>query len=130
MLQKAAAVFFSLLVSAACHAASGKAALPGTWVYASGESGGRSSAVYGQLKIEKNGKFEDNRRIGGIGGFRKGSWSATNDKLTLKFDDGKNTQTYGYSFGTRKDKKGGKDLETLLLRGNDLSFLLTRKAEQ
>jgi hypothetical protein len=100
--------------------------LYGHWVYASGESGGKSTAVYGDLKFTSDGKFDDSRRIGGIGGFRRGSFSVKGDQLTLKFDDGKNSQTYSFSFGTKRDKDG-KEFKTLLLRGNDLSFLLTKK---
>lgn len=100
--------------------------LSGHWVYASGESGGKSTAVYGDLKFTSDGKFDDSRRIGGIGGFRRGTFSVKGDQLTLKFDDGKNSQTYTFSFGTKRDKDG-KEFKTLLLRGNDLSFLLTKK---
>ncbi|HYE72441.1 MAG TPA: lipocalin family protein [Blastocatellia bacterium] len=100
--------------------------LYGHWVYASGESGGKTTAVYGDLKFTSDGKFDDSRRIGGIGGFRRGTFSVRGDQLTLKFDDGKNSQTYRFSFGTKRDKDG-KEFKTLLLRGNDLSFLLTKK---
>lgn len=100
--------------------------LYGHWVYASGESGGKSTAVYGDLKFTSDGKFDDSRRIGGIGGFRRGAFSVKGDQLTLKFDDGKNSQTYTFSFGAKRDKDG-KEFKTLLLRGNDLSFLLTKK---
>jgi hypothetical protein len=100
--------------------------LYGHWVYASGASGGRSTSVSGDLKISSDGKFDDSRRIGGIGGFRRGTFTVKGDQLTLKFDDGKNSQTYTISFGTQKDKTG-KEFKTLILKGNDLSFLLTKK---
>ena len=100
--------------------------LYGHWVYASGESGGKTTAVYGDLKFTGAGKFDDSRRIGGIGGFRRGTFSVKGDQLTLKFDDGKNSQTYSFSFGTKRDKDG-KEFKTLLLKGNDLSFLLTKQ---
>jgi hypothetical protein len=100
--------------------------LNGHWVYASGESEGRKASVYGDLKFTGNGMFDDSRRIGGIGGFRKGSYTVSGDKLTLAYDGGKNTQTYTFSLGTAKDKDG-KEFATLLLRGQGLSFLLTKK---
>ncbi len=104
----------------------GSQPLQGHWVYASGESEGSTTAVYGDLKLSADGTFEDNRRIGGIGGFRTGTFTVKGDQLTLSFDGGKNTQTYAFSFGTSKDN-AGKEFRTLLLKGTGLSFLLTRK---
>ena len=101
-------------------------AIVGHWVYASGESEGSTTAVYGDLKFNADGTFEDNRRIGGIGGFRKGTYAVKADQVVLTFDGGKNTQTYAISFGTQKDKSGI-ELQTLLLKGTGLSFLLTKK---
>jgi hypothetical protein len=98
------------------------------WVYASGESEGSTTAVYGDLKFTRDGKFEDSRRIGGIGGFRAGSFKVIGDKLTLTFDGGTNSQTYSFSFGTSKDRVG-KEFTTLLLRGQGLSFILTEKVD-
>jgi hypothetical protein len=118
-------LLFGLLFGIAAQAA-GKDSLYGHWKYASGESEGSTTAVYGDLKLRKDGSFEDNRRIGGIGGFRKGTFSVSGNRVTLKYDGGKSSQTYTYAFGTGKDRDG-KTFETLLLRGTGLSFLLTRK---
>ena len=118
-------LLLGLLFGATAQAA-GNDRLHGHWKYASGESEGSTTAVYGDLKLKKDGSFEDNRRIGGIGGFRKGTFSASGDRLTLKYDGGKSSQTYTFAFGTSKDRDG-KSFETLLLRGTGLSFLLTRK---
>lgn len=100
--------------------------LHGHWVYASGESEGSTTAVYGDLKLNQDGTFEDNRRIGGIGGFRKGKFRVAGDQLTLNFDGGKNSQTYAYSFDSSRDEDG-QEIKTLLLKGTGLSFLLTKK---
>ena len=75
-----------------------------------------------------DGTFEDSRRIGGILGYRKGTFSVSGSSLTLSFDGGSGSQTYAFSFGSAADG-GGKEFETLLLRGTGLSFLLTRKAD-
>jgi hypothetical protein len=106
--------------------AAGKASLQGHWKYASGESEGSTTSVYGDLKFRADGSFDDSRRIGGIGGFRKGSYSVSGDRLTLKYDGGKSSQTYTFAFGTSTDRDG-KAFQTLLLRGTGLSFVLTRK---
>jgi hypothetical protein len=100
--------------------------LVGHWVYASGESEGKTTSVSGDMKFTADGKFDDSRRIGGIGGFRKGTYAASGDKLTLTYDGGKGTQTYSFSFGKSKDV-AGKEFATLLLRGTGLSFVLTKK---
>ena len=118
-----AVIAITLFVNVAC-ARDGSDALHGSWYYASGESEGRTSSVSGDLKFTADGKFEDNRYIGGIGGFRKGSYRVSGDKLTLNSDNG-DTQTYRFSFGTTQS--GGKKVETLLLRGTGLSFILGRK---
>lgn len=123
----ALAVIVLTFVAPNAVADSGPAELQGHWVYASGESEGKTTAVYGDLKFAADGTFTDNRRIGGIGGFRKGTYDVSGDKLTLKFDGGKNTQTYTFSFGTSTDK-AGKTFKTLLLRGTGLSFVLTKKS--
>jgi hypothetical protein len=118
-------LLLGLLLGATAQAA-GKDRLAGHWKYASGESEGSNTAVYGDLKLKADGTFEDNRRIGGIGGFRKGSYSVSGERVTLKYDGGKSSQTYTFAFGTQQDRTG-KAFETLLLRGTGLSFLLTRK---
>jgi hypothetical protein len=100
--------------------------LHGHWIYASGESEGRTASVSGDLKFTPDGKFDDSRRIGGIGGYRKGTYKVSGDKLTLSYDGGKNSQTYVFSFGTSTDA-AGKSFTTLLLRGTGLSFVLTKK---
>jgi hypothetical protein len=119
------ALVLTLFLNAGCGGG-GSDRLHGTWLYASAESEGKSTSVSGTLTFAAGGKFEDTRYIGGIGGFRKGSYSVSGDKLTLTFDDGKGTQSFNFSFGTTNDSTG-KQIDTLLLRGSGLSYLLGRK---
>ncbi len=122
-----AVVLLGVMGGVSCSEAAGGEKLQGHWVYAQGESEGSTTSVSGDLKIAAGGTFEDNRRIGGIGGFRKGSYRVSGDAVTLTYDGGSSTQTYQFSFGSAVDSDG-KAVETLLLKGTGLSFLLTRQA--
>lgn len=118
---------FLLIFGGSACAGPAPTQLHGHWVYASGESEGSTTAVYGDLKFAADGTFDDSRKIGGIGGYRKGTYTVADDKLTLAYDGGQSQQTYTISFGTSTDTEGN-TFATLLLRGNSLSFLLTKKA--
>ncbi|MBI2571785.1 MAG: hypothetical protein HYV63_32650 [Candidatus Schekmanbacteria bacterium] len=109
-------------------AADGANQVYGHWAYASGESEGSTTHVSGDLKLHADGTFEDSRYIGGIGGFRKGTFTIEGEQLRLTFDEGGNTQTYAFTLGAASDADG-KQLDTLLLDGQGLSFLLTRKGD-
>lgn len=122
-----AGVLLGVIGGISCTEAAGDEKIQGHWIYASGESEGSTASVSGDLKIAAAGTFEDNRRIGGIGGFRKGSYRVSGDAVTLTYNGGSSAQTYRFSFGSAVDSDG-KPVETLLLRGTGLSFLLTRKA--
>ena len=122
----AIAMLSAVLLGVTACAGEGSAGLQGHWVYASGESEGSTTSVSGDLTFTAEGTFDDSRRIGGIGGFRKGTFSVSGDKVTLTYDKGKGSQTYAFSFGENADADG-KKFKTLLLRGTGLSFLLTRK---
>ena len=53
------------MVLSACSAFAGPD-ITGTWYFASGQTGGSTASVYGTLKLESSGEYEDSHRIAGI----------------------------------------------------------------
>lgn len=105
--------------------------LVGTWRFASGETDGASSAVYGTLKLEASSRYEDSHRIAGILTSSKGTWSVSGEKLTLTPDAGKGRpMTYITHIGPHKDKNG-KEFSGLTLKSpsGGLTFLLTKESK-
>lgn len=112
---------------AACSASGGED-LHGTWYFASGESDGKIVAVYGTLKLEASGRYEDSHRISGILTFSKGTYKAASGRLTLTPDAGTGLPI---SFTTHKGPhtdKDGKSFDALTLTGSSgLIFVLTQE---
>ena len=118
-----------LVAITACSA--GGDDLVGTWRFASGETDGASTAVYGTLKLEASRRYEDSHRIAGILTSSKGTWSVNGDKLTLTPDAGKGKpMTYSTHVGPHKDKDG-KEFSGLTLKSpsGGLTFLLTKESK-
>lgn len=119
-------VGFTALLSA-CSPSPG-ADISGTWYFATGQTGTSTTAVYGTLKLEPSGSYEDSHRIAGILTYSKGAYSVSGDKLNLVPEAGKGSPiTYTFALGEHQDKEG-KKFTGLTLKGNsDLTFLLTRE---
>jgi hypothetical protein len=111
----------------ACSASAG-ADLAGTWYFATGQTGDSTTAVYGTLKLEPGGNYEDSHRIAGILTSSKGTYTVNGDTLKLVPEAGKGKpMTYTFALGEHQDKEG-KTFTGLTLKGSsDLTFLLTRE---
>ncbi|HSI65121.1 MAG TPA: hypothetical protein VLE43_18485 [Candidatus Saccharimonadia bacterium] len=120
------AVGFSLIL-AACSASAG-ADISGTWHFATGQTGSSTTAVYGTLKLEPSGNYEDNHRIAGILTYTKGTYTVNGDSLKLVPEGGKsNPMTYTFALGEHQDKEGKKFTGLTLKGSSDLTFLLTKE---
>ena len=119
-----------LITITACSSGGGQH-LVGTWHFATGETDGYSSAVYGTLKLEASGSYEDNHRIAGILTFTKGSWSMSGDSLTLTPTAGTGSpMTYATHVGPHKDKEGKEFTALTLKASGGLTFMLTKESKQ
>jgi hypothetical protein len=123
------AIGFTVLL-AACSSSAG-ADISGTWYFATGQTGDSTTAVYGTLKLEPGGTYEDSHRIAGILTASKGTYSISGDKLNLVPDAGTGKpMTYTFALGEHQDKEG-KPFTGLTLKGSsDLTFLLTREKKK
>lgn len=85
-------------------------------------------AVYGTLKLEPTGAYEDSHRIAGILTFSKGSYSISGDVLKLTPEAGKGKpMSYTFALGEHQDKEGKKFTGLTLKGSSDLTFLLTKE---
>ena len=108
-------------------ATAGGGGLAGTWYYASGESDGANTAVYGTLKLGADGRYEQAQRINGSLLYSLGTWSGAGGNLRLTPDPGRGAvQNYSYYIGTQTDVEG-RAFEALTLRSTSLSLLLTKE---
>lgn len=123
------AVGFTLILTA-CTASAGPD-ITGTWYFATGQTGGSTTAVYGTLKLDPSGSYEDSHRIGGILTASKGTYTVSGDALNLVPVAGKGKpMTYTFALGEHQDKDG-KSFTGLTLKGStDLTFLLTREKKK
>lgn len=99
--------------------------LSGYWYYAQAESEGSTSSASGHLMLNADGTFEDNRYLGGVHGYRTGTFKVSGDTLTLK-DEGSGSQNFSFYVGAAKDSEDQK-ITTLTLKGTGISYLLTKK---
>ncbi|RBP35888.1 hypothetical protein DES53_11954 [Roseimicrobium gellanilyticum] len=123
------AISFTILLSA-CSASAGPD-ISGTWYFATGQTGGSTTAVYGTLKLEPSGSYEDSHRIAGILTYSKGTYTVNGDTLSLVPEAGKGKpMTYTFTLGQHQDKEG-KPFTGLTLKGaSDLTFLLTKEKKK
>ena len=120
------AIGFTILFSA-CSPSAG-ADITGTWYFATGQTGGSTTAVYGTLKLEPSGTYEDSHRIAGILTASKGTYTVSGDMLNLVPEAGKGKpMTYTFALGEHQDKEGKKFTGLTLKGSSDLTFLLTRE---
>ncbi|QIF01411.1 hypothetical protein [Roseimicrobium sp. ORNL1] len=118
------------MVLSACSAFAGPD-ITGTWYFASGQTGGSTASVYGTLKLEPSGEYEDSHRIAGILTASKGSYTISGDSLNLVPVAGKGKpMTYTFAVGEHQDKEGTKFTGLTLKGSSDLTFLLTREKKK
>lgn len=98
----------------------------GVWVYAQGESEGSTTSVSGDLKLNSDGTFEDTRYIGGILGYRKGTFRVSGEQLILTDEKSGDSQSFTFYIGAAKDGDN-EQFTALTLKGNGISYLLTKK---
>jgi hypothetical protein len=123
------AIGFTVLL-AACSPSAG-ADISGTWYFATGQTGGSTTGVYGTLKLEPGGTYEDSHRIAGILTSSKGTYTVSGDTLKLVPEGGKGKpMTYTFALGEHQDKDGKKFTGLTLKGSSDLTFLLTREKKK